>query len=209
MQTDPNFKISIPVPCHEDWNQMTPNEKGAFCGKCCKTVIDFSNKTPEQIRETLTAQSGKKICGRFQGHQIGESRTESVHLNIPSHLLPRNISHRKAFALALFFVFGTTLFSCRTAEDHVVGEIAIVNTIDTAQTEDQTQNVKLTGDTSHANIVMGQTSVKPECTVKGDVKVEHPLGEVSITKDTIRSSPPDTLKNEPKMGKVKLIENDK
>ena len=27
------IKISIPEPCHEDWNKMVLNEKGRFCEK--------------------------------------------------------------------------------------------------------------------------------------------------------------------------------
>ena len=35
------MEISIQKPCHENWDSFTPNEQGAFCGKCVKTVIDF------------------------------------------------------------------------------------------------------------------------------------------------------------------------
>ncbi|WP_157588794.1 hypothetical protein [Psychroserpens burtonensis] len=41
--------INIPKPCHEDWNQMTTQQKGRHCSSCEKTVIDFTSKTNEQI----------------------------------------------------------------------------------------------------------------------------------------------------------------
>ncbi len=135
METSNEIKITIPKPCHEDWNKMTPNEQGSFCGKCCKTVVDFTNKSPEEIKNTLLAEKEKKVCGRFTTNQLAEQPKASYNLNIPSYLLPKNISYRKAFAIALFFAFGTSLFSCRTTENHLVGDIAIVetNNIDTTK----------------------------------------------------------------------------
>ena len=44
-----SFKINIPEPCHEDWAQMTSTEKGKFCDSCAKEVIDFTNKSDEQL----------------------------------------------------------------------------------------------------------------------------------------------------------------
>lgn len=61
--------ISIPNPCHEDWSKMTPNEQGAFCNACQKNVIDFSNKTENEIYEILS-KAGGKMCGRFTTMQL-------------------------------------------------------------------------------------------------------------------------------------------
>ena len=35
-------KPIIPNPCHEDWNKMTPEDKGRHCSVCDKVVIDFT-----------------------------------------------------------------------------------------------------------------------------------------------------------------------
>ena len=53
--------ISIPKPCHEDWNKMTPDAKGAFCASCQKSVYDFSNKTDQEIISVFEKEEkGKK-----------------------------------------------------------------------------------------------------------------------------------------------------
>ncbi len=62
------INIRIPEPCHEDWNLMTPKEKGRHCEVCSKTVIDFTNRTDEQLIETLENQGN--LCGRFKSSQL-------------------------------------------------------------------------------------------------------------------------------------------
>lgn len=204
MENSNEIKISIPKPCHEDWNKMTPNEKGSFCGKCCKTVVDFTNKSPEEIRTTLLAENGKKVCGRFMSNQLDEKPKSNINLNIPLYLLPKNISYRKAFAIALFFAFGTSLFSCRTTEDHLVGDIAFVDsTRITEQHINDTTKPILESDTTKPKIGIKKTVCTP---LQGDVDAEYPKGEVMIQSDTIETLPIDTLKVEPKMGKVKMEE---
>jgi len=106
MNNDIFQRISIPKPCHEDWNQMTPDQKGAFCSVCNKSVHDFSRKSAEEVEKILLQEEEGKICGRFSTSQIQVPSD----LEIPFNLLPRNISPFRAFALAVFLVFGTTLF---------------------------------------------------------------------------------------------------
>jgi hypothetical protein len=63
------IQISIPTPCHENWNAMTPQDKGRFCGSCQKTVIDFSNMNDRQIAEFFKKPAGS-VCGRFHTDQL-------------------------------------------------------------------------------------------------------------------------------------------
>ncbi|MCT8339963.1 carboxypeptidase-like regulatory domain-containing protein [Flavobacteriaceae bacterium TK19130] len=60
--------ISIPEPCHEDWNEMTPTEKGRFCDQCTKEVVDFTSQSDEQIIKHL--EHNTKLCGRFRASQL-------------------------------------------------------------------------------------------------------------------------------------------
>ncbi|WP_312322329.1 hypothetical protein [Soonwooa sp.] len=54
------MKISIPKPCHENWDQMTPAEKGKYCGICSKNVTDLTTMSDDQILNEL--QSNTDIC---------------------------------------------------------------------------------------------------------------------------------------------------
>ncbi|WP_420573189.1 carboxypeptidase-like regulatory domain-containing protein [Kordia sp.] len=65
---NPEIIVQIPEPCHEDWNKMTPTEKGKFCKLCTKEVVDFSAKSDEEIINHLTKH--KNLCGRFHTSQL-------------------------------------------------------------------------------------------------------------------------------------------
>lgn len=60
--------IRIPEPCHEDWQKMTPTEKGKFCKVCTKEVVDFTAKTDEDLVKILS--KGSATCGRFKKTQL-------------------------------------------------------------------------------------------------------------------------------------------
>ena len=62
------LQLTIPEPCHEDWNKMTPVQKGRFCSSCEKNVFDFTRSTDLQIIETYNKNNS--ICGRFLPTQL-------------------------------------------------------------------------------------------------------------------------------------------
>ena len=63
------FELSIPKPCHENWEAMTPEDKGRFCGACKKTVVDFTDMSDRQIAEFFKTPRAS-VCGRFGGDQL-------------------------------------------------------------------------------------------------------------------------------------------
>ncbi|RZJ72944.1 carboxypeptidase-like regulatory domain-containing protein [Flavobacterium sp.] len=77
------YSLKIPKPCHENWSEMSPDDKGRFCGTCEKKVHDFSNAPDREIISVL--KSSDKICGRFTRSQLGR---ELVGPREPSVLLP-------------------------------------------------------------------------------------------------------------------------
>lgn len=108
---DKKHKVSIPEPCHENWNKMTPKDNGRFCLSCSKTVIDFTTMLPDEIQHFFIQNQNNKICGRFRKSQL-----DSVTIQIPSRVLYAQTNYYKMFLLALFVAMGTTLFSCQSKE---------------------------------------------------------------------------------------------
>ena len=61
-------KLSIPEPCHEDWEQMTPTERGRFCAACEKVVTDYTQWSQTELTEQI--KKGNLGCGRFRLDQL-------------------------------------------------------------------------------------------------------------------------------------------
>lgn len=118
------LRITIPKPCHEDWNLMTPEETGRFCSVCSTGVVDFTNKTTAEIEDYYSNNKGKKICGRFKNSDVN-----TFDIKIPKSVLTQQIPFQKAFLLTLFIVMGTTLFSCKNHNDENLGKVIVEDTI--------------------------------------------------------------------------------
>ncbi|KRD10903.1 hypothetical protein ASE21_04055 [Flavobacterium sp. Root901] len=104
-------KITIPEPCHEDWNKMSPNGNGRFCLSCSKTVVDFTAMLPDEIQHFFVQNQNNKVCARFRKSQL-----DNVTIQIPNRVLYAQTNYYKMFLLALFVAMGTTLFSCQDKE---------------------------------------------------------------------------------------------
>ena len=119
------MKITIPNPCHENWGAMTKTEQGRFCGSCQKTVVDFTTFTNQDIQNYFTKNYGQKICGNFKNEQLAH-----IHIQIPNTVFSYIPASRK-FALALFIVFRTTLFSCtdNNGKNATIGKIEVVDSL--------------------------------------------------------------------------------
>src|SRR5215217_3194401 len=95
--------ITIPVPCHENWNEMTPDEQGRHCHLCSKTVIDFTEKEPEEILRYLKTQQAGKVCGRFLTPQLN-TPIPSVE-EMGHHIFSSTLSIIKKIAAIIIVVF--------------------------------------------------------------------------------------------------------
>lgn len=69
MSKQNTYTISIPKPCHEDWDKMTDTEKGKFCNACQKNVVDFTRLSEQEIIK-LIEKSSTGICGRAYNNQL-------------------------------------------------------------------------------------------------------------------------------------------
>jgi len=99
--------IGIKEPCTENWNKMSPTEKGAFCQKCATQVYDFTNKSNQEIKETLKSLIGQPVCGRITSIQ-----EQTLNLEFDAWQLNSKRSFQSALVFSLIVVFGLTLFSC-------------------------------------------------------------------------------------------------
>ncbi|MBK7883748.1 MAG: hypothetical protein IPJ81_08070 [Chitinophagaceae bacterium] len=72
------IQISIPEPCHESWQLMTPTEKGRFCSACAKEVIDFSKMTDDEVLNYFTKKTTADVCGRVLPGQLNRNIAKPV-----------------------------------------------------------------------------------------------------------------------------------
>jgi hypothetical protein len=70
-----NIQIALPQPCHEQWEDMTPEGRGRHCAACRKTVIDFTVMTDSEIAAIFLAAGSNLPCGRFLETQLNRSLT--------------------------------------------------------------------------------------------------------------------------------------
>lgn len=78
--------ISIPQPCHEQWEEMLPMEQGRYCQNCAKQVIDFSGMSDAEVIDFV--QQHGMVCGRFAKSQLDrEMRVPRKRTFMPAALL--------------------------------------------------------------------------------------------------------------------------
>ena len=110
--------INIPKPCSENWNEMTPSEKGGFCQKCALDVYDFTHKSGDEIRDILALNIGSRVCGRIEPKQLND-----LNEDFSAWRMTNKRSYQRAWVFTLFIVFGMTLFSCEEDELPAVKKI--------------------------------------------------------------------------------------
>ena len=104
--------LRIDKPCTENWNKMTPTERGAFCQKCCKQVIDFTNQTNSQIQTALKNSNGKEVCAKITNDQLS-----SLNFEFEQWQSSATMNVQRMSFYALLFVFGLSMVSCTSQED--------------------------------------------------------------------------------------------
>ncbi len=65
------IQLSIPTPCAQNWEEMTPGENGRYCAHCQKTVLDLTQLSDAQLyKRIMKAQEHGAICGRITNAQL-------------------------------------------------------------------------------------------------------------------------------------------
>ncbi|WP_269234592.1 energy transducer TonB [Flavobacterium flavigenum] len=135
-----NYKITIPEPCQENWDKMTPKDNGRFCMSCSKTVVDFTVMLPAEIQHYFIQNQNGSICGRFKNSQL-----DSVTIQIPDRTLYSQTYYHKIFLLALFIAMGTTLFSCSDKD----GNKKKINKVEVVEDPTSIKNTQIDSTSKH------------------------------------------------------------
>jgi hypothetical protein len=202
---DSKLKITIPKPCHENWNAMSPKEKGRFCSSCSKTVVDFTKKSPSEIKEYLVEHKSERVCGHFYKKQL-----DSIVIEIPQITFHQQVSFQKIFVLALFFVMGTSLFSCqyKDGQKQKIENIVLIDTlkkiehkIDSTKQSINKDSLLIKND-KITHTVISETGIvlcEPENDTK--IKLTETVGEIALEREK------DTLYNN-NLNEILTIEGD-
>jgi hypothetical protein len=137
--------IEIKEPCSEDWVKMTATEKGAFCQKCALEVVDFTNKTAFEIKQTLLDEFSKspRLCGHITNYQLNQINDDFFKWQNERE------TFRAIWIFSLLAVFGLTLFSCQnTLSKEIISKL-------NAET-----NILLESDTTKTDIALLDSTVK-------------------------------------------------
>ncbi|HXB39739.1 MAG TPA: T9SS type A sorting domain-containing protein [Bacteroidia bacterium] len=197
------MKISINEPCHENWDAMTPNQQGAFCGSCKKDVVDFSKMGIEQIKSFFSKPQEGKVCGRFEEKQLQELSFDDFFAKFTYW----NFS--KKFAVIFFMAFGFWIFSNSNAvaqSNHMMkGEVAYIPEKPKPVQKDTTRKHTATPVNTEKQVIMGKVKCtkpepvkEPEPMIMGDVAIQQPI-------TVIESIPVNTKKDTSEIITVKQV----
>lgn len=101
--------IQIPKPCAENWANMTPTERGAFCASCAKEVIDFTTQNLHEIKSSIKEMKSSEICGRISIGQL-----EDLNFDYMNWEKSQQWDNQQKMFFAFVFVFVLSLTSCST-----------------------------------------------------------------------------------------------
>jgi len=136
------MKISINEPCHENWEAMTPNQQGAFCGSCQKNVVDFSKMSLEGIKNFFKKPQEGRVCGRFEDKQLQELSFDDFFARF------RHWNFSRKFATIFVLAFGFWIFSngamAQAEKIYMQGDVAIerVEPVKPKTAVEQTKTIK-------------------------------------------------------------------
>lgn len=179
------ISISVPKPCHENWNAMAPADSGRHCDRCQHTVMDLTRTSDAELVDLFRKDAMPK-CARFTQSQLDrvialEERS--------ARLLP-------AAAVGAALAFAAPDASAQNCTPQLgkmaitspvqpldlpqVGQTMVVPVEDTDPILDKVElgNVAITGDTIATVIERG---------VKGEVEIRSGRGNVFYYIDGVKA----------------------
>lgn len=107
------FQVEIKKPCTVDLSTMSSNSVGKFCTVCQTSVVDFTDKSPDEIALYFKTHSTEKICGTYNRWDV---KTDS---KLDSMLF--YLQNKKLKFAALFIIGLLVLTGCRTRKGRTMG----------------------------------------------------------------------------------------
>lgn len=108
--------LKIKSPCQENWNKMSNNGDGRFCGSCKQTVVDFSVMTDAQIINYLSTANAN-TCGRFAADQVSRN------------LVPNKKIVKKNWQWLLAAITGLFFSTERTWAANIYTQVSSIGTV--------------------------------------------------------------------------------
>lgn len=167
------INISIPKPCHENWEGMINVEKGKFCNSCQKKVFDFTNASDREIVKAF--EQNNQLCGRFLNTQLNRDLIKP--------------KERKSlwFAATIVSILGIGTNEAiaqepvkteQTPEHNIVGKIAYINPkeIEISGVVLDDNKLPLPG----ANITVKGKNISTQTDFDGKYKIKAEVGDVLV-----------------------------
>jgi hypothetical protein len=164
------IQLTIPAPCHENWEAMTPVEKGRFCAACQKQVMDFSRMNDRQVAEFFKKPSTGSVCGRFMQDQLQRD------MEIPVKRIPW-VKYFFQFAIPAFFVSAKAKAQGEVRVSTIINKEVKKDSMTKGQVLAKSCAVKITGDT-----VIMEKPAEPGIVISGRITNENnePVPHASV-----------------------------
>lgn len=117
----PLTQISVPTPCHEDWDGMAGDAQARFCGGCRHHVHDLSQMSRAQAQELLDGADGR-LCVRFVPDATGAPLTREE-LAVRRFPWPRRLAAAASWAVAVLMA-GAGLARAAVSPRHALPKAA-------------------------------------------------------------------------------------
>lgn len=173
---DMENKISIPKPCHENWNAMLPEEQGRFCLSCSKTVIDFSGWEPEAILDYLHNRKEERVCGRFNLEQVATLPPKEDLLN---RVVRAQMPLLRKIAAVIVLSFGL-LHAGESQAQHMLGKVKAPQATEQVQAAPVDTTVTAVDTARPEPQIMGMIALPPK------PPKEHRNGHKPVKQKTVK-----------------------
>ena len=127
-----SYKIRITNPCSNKWEEMDAAQQGKFCQQCNKNVIDFTQKTEQQIKDYFIANNNQPNCGRFYNNQI-----DNIVIELEANILQSNLLYWQKLLVIILVCFGNQLFAVEFKLNQTeIPDSLVLQQIDTTKVKD-------------------------------------------------------------------------